>query len=97
MANPIIIGNATPTRAICLTMKIEADTRDDLVSALMNFATQIDREEITTGVSGGYDSGYIYELLVDPTQTHEAYFQQLHAYLKEKDNAKNSAKIPNNA
>ncbi len=89
--------NQAPTRAMRLTLKIEADTRNDLVSALMNFATQIDREEITTGVSGGYDSGCIYELLANPTQTHEAYFQQLHAYLKGKDNAKNEAKIQNNA
>lgn len=86
-----------PARAVRFTLKIEADTRNDLVSALINLATMIDREEITTGVSGGVNSGWIYELLVDPEQTHEAYVQQLHDYLEEKYNAKKSAEIPNNA
>jgi len=89
--------NQAPVRAVRLTLRIEADTRNDLVSALMNFATQVDREEVTTGVSGGSNSGWVYELLVDPTQTHEAYFQQLDAYLEGKNNAKKSAEILNNA
>lgn len=37
-------------RAFCLTVVMDADTKKDLVSALYNFAIQIDREEITTGV-----------------------------------------------
>lgn len=89
--------NQAPVRAVRLTLRIESDTRNDLVSALINFATQVDREEVTTGVSGGYNSGWIYELLVDPAQTHEAYFQQLHAYLEGENNAKKSAEILNNA
>ena len=89
--------NQAPVRAFRLTLRIDADTRNDLVSALINFATQIDREEITTGVSGGVNSGWIYELLVDLNQTHETYFQQLNDYLESKNNTKKSAEILNNA
>ena len=73
--------NKAPVRAMRLTLKMDADTRSDLVSALMNFATQIEREEVTTGVSGGYNSGFIYEILDNPDQTHESYFKKLHDYL----------------
>jgi len=72
-----------PRRAFCLTLKMEADSRKALVSALMNFAVNVDREEITTGAIGGFDSGATYELLIDPEQTHDIYFQQLYKHLKE--------------
>ena len=63
---------------------MDADSRHDLVSALMNLAIQIDREEITNGCSGGVNSGYLYELLINPEQTHESYFQQLSDCLAQK-------------
>lgn len=73
-----------PARAFRLTLKMDADTRPALVSALIDLATQIDREEITTGISGGWDSGSIYELLIDESQTHENYFLLLNQYLEKK-------------
>jgi len=69
-------------RAFCLTVVMDADTKKYLVSALYNFAIQIDREEITTGVSGGVCSGAIYELLYNSSQTHETYFERIRTRLK---------------
>jgi hypothetical protein len=74
----------SPTRAFRLTLSLEADTRYDLVSALFDLATRAEREELTTGVSGGCGSGYIYELLHDPAQTHERYFAELKEALAKK-------------
>lgn len=71
-------------RALRLTLKLEADSRQELSVALRNMADQIDLSELTVGVSGGPYSGAIYELLHDPAQTHEQYFRDLQAYLAEK-------------
>ena len=76
-------------RSVRLTLKMEADSISDLASALFNFATSVDRGEVSTGVSGGVDSGSIYELLHDPTQTHVTYFNQLQDYLDQQASGKN--------
>ena len=73
-----------PMRALRLTLKLEADDRCELACALRNMADQVEREQLTVGVSGGQHSGAIYELLSDPTQTHERYFREVQEYLKEK-------------
>jgi hypothetical protein len=70
-----------PVRALRLTLKLEADDRRELACALRNMADQVEREELTAGVSGGPHSGAIYELLTDPTQTHERYFREVQEYL----------------
>ncbi len=70
-----------PHRQFRLVFALEADTRDDLASALFNMATAVDRNELTVGVSGGSYSGYIYELLQDPAQSHDTYFAQLKEHL----------------
>ncbi len=80
-------NQATPTapiRAYRLTLQLDADTLSDMASALMNLSLRADRGELTRGVSGGPDSGYIYELLHDPAQTHETYFNQVREYLARK-------------
>jgi hypothetical protein len=71
-------------RALRLTLKMEADNRPELAWAMRNMADQIEREELTVGVSGGPYSGAIYELLHDPAQTHENYFAQVQEYLRDK-------------
>ena len=73
-----------PMRALRLTLKLEADNRAELAWALHNMADQIEREQLTVGVSGGPYSGAIYELLHDPAQTHEQYFRDVQAYLADK-------------
>ena len=75
-----------PKRAFCLTLKLEADTRSELVGALLNFATQVDRSEVTKGIWGGPMSGGIYELHASEHPSHEEYFEQVRQYLDERDN-----------
>jgi len=74
-------AEVVPVRAFRFTLRLDADSRDDLTQALENIATRIALDELTTGVSGGYGSGYSYELLNDPSQTHERYFADLNAWL----------------
>lgn len=71
-----------PKRAVRLTLKLDADDIRELSYALRNLADQAECGELTSGVSGGLHSGYIYELLQDPNQTHESYHAELRAYLK---------------
>lgn len=71
----------TPTRAYRLILKLEADNRDHMATALFDLAARVSRDELTTGVSGGKSSSAIYELLSDPSQTHERYFSEVHEYL----------------
>lgn len=70
-----------PQRAIRLTLAIESDSISELCDALIGISDQIERGELTTGVSGGCGSGYIYELLQDENQTHDNYFKELNDYL----------------
>lgn len=74
-----------PQRAYRLTLKLDADTRDDLTRALCNLAARIEREQVTRGVWGGPTDGAIYELLIDPAITHQTYFVQVRQYLSEKE------------
>ena len=70
-----------PMRAVRLTLKLDADDMRELAHALCGIADRAERGELTIGVSGGPCSGYIYELLQDPTMTHDAYHAELRAYL----------------
>jgi hypothetical protein len=83
-----------PQRAVRLTLKMEADTREALASALFNMAARIDRGEMTAGVSGGYDSGYIYELIERDRPTHDEYFAALNAYLDRESTARAAVAQP---
>ena len=76
-----------PKRAHRLTLKLDADTLDEMASALVNLADRVVRGELTIGVSGGCGSGYIYELLSDPTKTNADYFAEVHEYLRNVRNA----------
>lgn len=75
-----------PVRAYRLTLQLGADSKKDLVSALEHIASQIEQNEMTTGTWGSPSSGCNYELLIEPNQTHEKYFEDLQLYLKEKTN-----------
>ena len=74
-------GMSTPQRAYRLTLRLDADTLADLSNALFNLSHRADAGELTVGLSGGPSSGYIYELLHDPEQTHEKYFDDLRSHL----------------
>lgn len=73
-----------PVRACRFALDLQADTRQDLANALYNMASQIERGEMTRGVSGGYSSGYIYELAENAGPTHDEWAQQLRTYLDAK-------------
>jgi hypothetical protein len=73
-----------PHRACRLLLDLEADSRDELAGALFNMADRISRGEMSRGVSGGYSSGYIYELVENESPSHDEFFQQLTAYLDAK-------------
>lgn len=73
-----------PRRACRFVLDLEADTRDDIAAALYNMASQIERGEMTQGVSGGYSSGYIYELSESDHPTHTEWAESLRAYLDDK-------------
>ena len=72
---------AAPVRAYRLTLRLDADTREDLANALMQMARQIDCDQLSVGVSGGPSSGAVYELLHNPNKTHENYFREVNQYL----------------
>ncbi len=71
----------TPRRACRFVLDLEADTRDDLATALFNLASRMERGELTQGVSGGYSSGYVYELSESDRPTHTEWAQNLRTYL----------------
>lgn len=73
-----------PVRAYRLTLALEADTRTDMAWALRNLADRVEREEVTVGVWGSPSDGAIYELLADPSVTHDSYHAALRAYLDDK-------------
>lgn len=73
-----------PVRAVRLTLLLDADDMHELSYALRTIADHAERGELTIGVSGGPCSGYIYELLQDPTMTHDAYHAALRAYLDQR-------------
>lgn len=75
--------SAVPRRAFHLTLSLGADTKADLVGALESIALRVSRDELTIGVSGGVSSGYIYELLTDPSMTHQKYFADIAKHLSE--------------
>lgn len=73
-----------PHRAFRLSIKLEADTRSDMASALINLAHRIEREQVTNGCWGSPSDGAIYELLSDPEITHDVFHASLVAYLDQK-------------
>lgn len=76
------LGPVAPKRALRLTLEIGADTREDMASALRHMAHRIEREQLGGhGTWGGYSDGGNWELLTDPTMTHERFFEELTEYL----------------
>ena len=73
--------SAAPHRALRLSLALEADTREDMAQALRNLAHRVECEKVTTGVWGAPSDGAIYELLIDPNQSHDSYHAALRDYL----------------
>lgn len=74
---------AAPKRAIEITIRISADTWNDVTHCLEEYVRQIGRYgELPQGVSGGYGSGDIREVCLDPEMTHDRYAEELRDYLE---------------
>jgi hypothetical protein len=73
-----------PQRACVLRLNLQADTREAVIDALNNIGIRIACEQMTTGVSGGYDSGYDYEYTESAEPSHDEYVKKLNAWLERK-------------
>ncbi len=75
-----------PHRAFRFSLRMEADTRSDLMQSLEQLADMVARNEISYGCWGGCSSGGIYDLTIDESVTAEMYQANLKEYLeREKD------------
>jgi hypothetical protein len=81
-----------PKRACQFVLDLQADTRQELADSLYNIASRIERGEMTRGVSGGYSSGYVYELTENEGPTHDEWAANLRAYLDAKKDAASGVK-----
>ena len=87
-AQPVAPPVKPPVRALRLVLEVGADSRRDMASALIHMAHRIEREELAgNGTWGGYSDGGNWELLTDPTMTHERFFAELTEYLRRSDKA----------
>lgn len=85
----MIDNDGAPSRALMLTMKLGADDRAEMADVLRSMADRIEAGDMGgIGMHGAPHSGAVYELLTDPTMTHERYFRELQAYLRGKENAR---------
>lgn len=77
---------AAPRRRIEATLRISADSWDDLARALHQLRTEIATDGCLSksSVSGGYASGWIVETSEDESITHESWAASLDTYLREK-------------
>lgn len=76
-----------PKRRIEMNLKVSADSIDELVSYLRNFAFEVSTGT-RTGVSGGYSTGAVYQIVEDESITHESWAANLEKYLAESSDEK---------
>lgn len=72
-----------PRRACVLQLELQADTPEEIEIALRDIGLRVLMGEITTGVSGGYSSGYIYSYEKRDGPSHDEYVQQLNSWVAE--------------
>lgn len=75
-----------PHRKFEVEIKAGGDTIDDLYHTVKQYIDEIyhDYETFTTSCMGGPSSHADVKLQVDPTMTHERYFEELNQYLESK-------------
>lgn len=83
------LSGDSPKRAVTLELEMQADEPRELATALYNFATQIDRNEVSrSGVSGGYHAGYTYTYTANEAPSHDEYFAAVDVWLESRKAAK---------
>jgi hypothetical protein len=70
-----------PRRACSINLRIEGDTRADLVRQLRDAADELDAGSLSSGVSGGVGGSASWEVVIGTSPTPEEYQAQLFAYL----------------
>lgn len=78
------MDQALPRRRLRLQLDIEADSMDELVSALEQIGHRAERGDLTKGFSAGYNSSYSYELNEDESITHESWAEDVAEFVKRK-------------
>lgn len=70
--------NTKPRRRVMMTLKLGADSRDDMIRALEQMAFEM-RQGYLLGetTSGGYSSGYSLKVTEDSTITHDSYMEEI--------------------
>lgn len=76
-----------PRRAYKLTLELNADKLKDLLNSLEHIIFTIDVYDTRNSVSGGYSSGYILDIDIDETITHDKYMEDVRQYLATKKDA----------
>lgn len=73
-------------RHLVLELKLGADSRREMASALKQLAFEIFAEMLVAGegASGGVGSGYTWQLRVNEGVTHESYFEAINQMLKQR-------------
>ena len=83
-----------PRRSHIAHIKIEADTWDDVISALYSIAQAREIEgPALTSVSGGHSFSWIWEHDEDENITHDQYFAEMQAWLKDHKEQKRLASL----
>ena len=70
-----------PKRRVEMSLKVNADSIDELVSYLRNFAFEVSTGT-RTGVSGGYSTGAVYQIVEDESITHESWEKALNEHIE---------------
>lgn len=80
----VAMANNGPRRAYVLKLDLQADSREALLSALQYVDFLVASEQISSGISAGYDASYTYSLDIDESITHDAYMAAINGWLAEK-------------
>jgi hypothetical protein len=70
-----------PHRAVRIMLDIDADNRKNLEAAFRHFLHTFDNRSAPSGCSGGYSSGWTYQMWESDHPTHEEYEAALEQYL----------------
>lgn len=66
-------------RAYSIDIEAGGDTLDDLLAALEDIVSKLEREATGESICGGVSFGYSFKLECDPTITREKYFEAIEA------------------